>query len=196
MCYNKDQLKGYKLHFHYILNVLLRYAKDNATLRLTHLPALQQCLFWCENILTVFNLWNFFRFLKTGQKASLTDVVLGLDNISMYGNKRREIGYSYMTRELIWGGFMELLGFTLPLINYHYVKRKLRNAVTFRGKSEVAASSVGKPVITSSTKCEFCLDRPTLPHHMGCQHVFCYYCLKVSVCVAFHWARWWFNRLF
>lgn len=49
---------------------------------------------------------NFFRFLHVGKRPSLVDYVLGLDNISLYGNRRREIGYSNMTRELIWGGFM------------------------------------------------------------------------------------------
>lgn len=49
---------------------------------------------------------NYFRFLNVGKRPSLVDYALGLDNISMYGNRRREIGYNHMTRELIWGGFM------------------------------------------------------------------------------------------
>lgn len=36
----------------------------------------------------------------------------------------------------------------------------------------------GKPILNVNTKCAHCDERPTLPHHMGCAHVFCYYCLK------------------
>lgn len=49
---------------------------------------------------------NFFRFLSTGKKPSLVDWILRLDHISMHGNRRRDVGYTNMTRELIWGGFM------------------------------------------------------------------------------------------
>lgn len=35
-----------------------------------------------------------------------------------------------------------------------------------------------KPILSASTKCAYCDERPTIPYHMGCAHVFCYYCLK------------------
>lgn len=70
------------------------------------------------------------------------------------------------------------MGFTLPLVNYHYVKRKCRNAVDFvmGGKSKLDEDQ--KPVLNANTKCAYCDQRPTIPYHMGCRHVFCYYCLK------------------
>jgi len=58
---------------------------------------------------------NYFRFLKTGRKPTLVDFLLGLDYISLRNNQRRDIGYKYLTRELLWGGFM--VGFRQV---YHY----------------------------------------------------------------------------
>lgn len=104
--YDKDQLSSTKLGFHYVLTVLINYIKDNLTMRFTSSTSLQRSLEIAENIYTFLNLINLFRFLKYGQKPTVVDYILRLDHISMFGNKRRNVGYSYMTRELIWGGFI------------------------------------------------------------------------------------------
>lgn len=104
--YNKDQMTGQKYTLHFLFNVALKYIKDVATFRFTTNAKVQNAIEWSDNALVVCGLLNFFRFLNTGKHASLVDYLLGLDSISMYGNKRRDIGYSHMTRELIWGGFM------------------------------------------------------------------------------------------
>lgn len=107
ICYDKDKLfKGYKIHTHFILSIITKYIRDNITFRCTDKESLQKIVTYCENAIAIFSLLNFFRFLNGGKRPSLIDFVLGLDNISMYGNRRRELGYSHMTRELIWGGFM------------------------------------------------------------------------------------------
>lgn len=77
--------------------------------------------------------------------------------------------------------FQELLGFTLPLINYHSVKRKLRNIVSLGGSSDAGAGRALAPDLLLATRCAYCAERPTLPYHMQCSHVFCYYCLKGNV---------------
>lgn len=90
----------------------------------------------------------------------------------------------------------ELLGFTLPLINYHYVKRKFRSAVDFvSGVKSTAIDDNQIPVLTLSTVCSYCDERPTLPYHIGCAHVFCYYCVKVRVFVLFSFFNSWGQRL-
>ncbi|XP_053683111.1 peroxisome biogenesis factor 2 [Sabethes cyaneus] len=172
--YDQAQLGSGKLGFHYALTVALDYLKEMSQYRLTGWTVLQHTIRWSENCLTFLKLLNFFRFLRTGRKPSLVDYVLRLDHRSIDGAKRRTIGYSYMTRELIWAGFMELLGFTIPIINYHAVKRRLRNLLKLESGSQVAR----KIDLTVESKCVYCNERPTLPHHMGCGHVFCYYCLK------------------
>lgn len=105
--YDRDQLtNNFNIHKHFFLNVLLKYIRDNITFRFTDKQSLQKCVSMCEIFITFATMANFFRFLNVGKRPSLVDYILGLDNISMYGNRRREIGYSHMTRELIWGGFM------------------------------------------------------------------------------------------
>lgn len=76
----------------------------------------------------------------------------------------------------------ELLGYSLPLINYHYVRRKFRSVIRIAMGSynTTAQSERLKPKLTINSKCEYCNERPTLPHHMGCKHIFCYYCLQVN----------------
>lgn len=107
ICYDKAHLLSKRtLSLHFLLDVFLVYLRDNATSRFTSVQMLQRTVSFCENSIALLNVINYFRFLKVGKKPSLIDYVLNLDNISMYGNRRREIGYSHMTRELIWGGFM------------------------------------------------------------------------------------------
>lgn len=95
-----------KYTLYFIFNVVMKYLKDVAAFRFTSQSKVQSVIEWSENLLVVGSLVNFFRFLHTGKQASVVDYLLGLDSCSMYGNKRRDIGYSHMTRELVWGGFM------------------------------------------------------------------------------------------
>lgn len=195
-------MKSYNLYKHFFLNIFLKYVRDNIVYRFTEQQHLQTCVTYSENCIQIVSMLNCFRFLNVGKRPSLVDFILGLDNISMFGNRRREIGYSHMTRELIWSGFMviirdkhfqfncifansstfflqELLGFTLPLINYHYVKRKYRNILKSMMPASLSSKQAPeKPKFDINTTCAYCDKRPTLPYHMGCRHVFCYYCLK------------------
>ncbi|XP_035788624.1 peroxisome biogenesis factor 2-like [Anopheles albimanus] len=173
--YEREQLPPMKLTFHYLLTNLLPYVKECTQFRLTGWPLVQRVIQITENMLVLFNLINFFKFLKSGSRPSLVDCVLRISHRSLDGAKRRTIGYSYMTRELIWAGFMEFLGFTIPFINYHSLKRKLRNALRLETGSVQPTERIK---LSTESRCAFCNERVILPHFMGCSHVFCYYCLK------------------
>uniref|UniRef100_A0A182LWA1 RING-type E3 ubiquitin transferase (cysteine targeting) n=1 Tax=Anopheles culicifacies TaxID=139723 RepID=A0A182LWA1_9DIPT len=172
--YEKDQLPVEKLAFHYFLTTILPYAKENCHFRLTSWSRLQKLIQLAENALVLFNLVNFFKFLRTGARPTLVDCLLRINHRSLDGAKRRNIGYSYMTRELVWAGFMELLGFTIPFVNYHALKRKIRNVL----RLESTHRQNERVELNADTKCAYCSERVILPHHMGCRHVFCYICLK------------------
>uniref|UniRef100_A0A182QNH2 RING-type E3 ubiquitin transferase (cysteine targeting) n=1 Tax=Anopheles farauti TaxID=69004 RepID=A0A182QNH2_9DIPT len=174
IAYERDQLPARKLALHYVLTTVLPYAKENCQYRLTGWSRLQKLVQFVENALVLFNLVNFFKFLRSGTRPSLVDCVLRINYRSLDGAKRRNIGYSYMTRELVWAGFMELLGFTIPFVNYHALKRKLRNML----RLETTHRQAERVELNVDTKCAYCNERVILPHHMGCQHVFCYLCLK------------------
>lgn len=175
LSYDKESLTLSRLSLHFALTVVPLYLKSNAENRFINKEWLQKAVNVGEHIAIALSIINFFRFLKTGKKPSLVDFFLGLDIITLRSNQRN-VGYKYMTRELIWGGFMELIGLVLPLINVHKVQRIFKNAL----KGEVLSGThFVTPRLTAMTMCAYCGDRPTLPHHMGCcGEVFCYYCIQ------------------
>lgn len=90
---------------HYIASVGLRYIKDVSLMRFTNQLQLQKSLAWIECIIRICSLLNFFRFMKKGNYPNLIDLCLSLNFVSS-STKTRNIGYAYMSRELIWAGFM------------------------------------------------------------------------------------------
>lgn len=179
--YNPDQLKSVKLVLHYVLTILIKYCNDLMGHRCTENEKIQKILMYSERILNVLHFANLFRFLKTGRMPTIVDYILGLNYIAAVENQKRNIGFYYMTRELFWEGLIELVGITVPLINYHALRRKFsrfmsntRHITDFREDVEVV-------VVSRTTTCAFCEERPTIPSHFGCGHVFCHYCLKVIV---------------
>ncbi|KAH8339070.1 hypothetical protein KR074_002045 [Drosophila pseudoananassae] len=188
LAYDAEKLTVSRLVLHFALTVLPGYIKSWEERRLTRrVEWFSQMISWAENSALVLNILNYFRFLKTGRKPTLIDFLLGLDYISLRNNQRRDIGYMYLTRELLWGGFMEILGLVLPIINFRKLQRLLKTW-TFGGlsgkKLETGSSSKAEllsPKMTVDTTCTFCGERPTLPHHMGCGHIYCYYCLSANI---------------
>ncbi|CRL02981.1 CLUMA_CG016383, isoform A [Clunio marinus] len=177
--YQKDQLTRKKLLFHYISTILSSYLKDVSHLRLTNHLEVQKIIAWIECSTRMLTIINFFRFLKIGVYPSLVDYCLGWKHTAKSGTRMRNVGYDYMNRELIWTGFLEFLTVTLPLVNFHSMRRKITNAL----KPSVTQqhSKKQEPAMNINTKCAICLQRPSLPHHINCGHIFCYYCLKGSV---------------
>jgi peroxin-2 len=76
--------------------------------------------------------------------------------------------------------FQELLSVTIPLINFHAMKRKI-GGILKPTKAVQSQQFAEEPIINVNTKCAICLQRPSLPHHIKCVHVFCYFCLKSNV---------------
>lgn len=129
-----------------------------------------------ETLYLVAKVWIFFRFCRNGQRPTLTDKILDLD--LKCTEMKRTVSYHFMNRELIWNGFMEFLTYIIPLVNW----TKLKNA--FRQSRQCPIedlSADSKVVFSTKTQCSYCNERPTLPHSLGCGHVYCYYCLMGSL---------------
>lgn len=176
--YDNEEITKCKLIGNYTLTIVMQYLRDNATFRLTNSLLIQKLVTYAENLISILFVVNFFRFLGTGKYPSISDYVLGLDHVTLFGNRRRNVGYAHMTRELIWGGFMELLGCTVPLINYRTLSRRLKNFWIYKEK-DAELLKIDYARLTVDSMCSCCHERPLLPHQMGCPHIFCYYCLKV-----------------
>ncbi|SPP85297.1 peroxisome biogenesis factor 2 [Drosophila guanche] len=186
LAYDAEKLTVSRLVLHFALTVLPGYVKSWEERRLSRrVEWFSQAITWAENSALVLNILNYFRFLKTGRKPTLIDYFLGLDYISLRNNQRRDIGYKYLTRELLWGGFMEILGLVLPIINFRKLQRLLKSWTSgqhFSGKRrEMDTKEILAPKMMVGTTCTYCGERPTLPHHMGCGHIYCYYCLSANV---------------
>nr|CAI5817233.1 unnamed protein product [Callosobruchus analis] len=135
---------------------------------------------------TIFNIYvilklleyvNLSMFLRSGEKPLLIDRLLGLKQVYATENAQRQFDSKYLARELLWNGFIEILIYILPLINYHKMKRLLRNWNCLHKKPKRCSE---ERIMTVQTKCTYCGENPTSPYHMGCAHIFCYYCLKAN----------------
>ncbi|XP_063697928.1 peroxisome biogenesis factor 2 [Culicoides brevitarsis] len=132
----------------------------------------EKLLYWTENCYLFFKLWIFFRFCQDGKRPTVTDNLCGIDLSSK--DIRRTISYGYMNRELLWNGFFEFLLHALPMINFHVIKNTFRK---FMWRGKVNETEEIEPEFDVDTVCVYCEERPSLPHHFGCGHIYCYYCV-------------------
>lgn len=158
---------------HYLIYVLvpqLYKMKSEGTISLGE-STFERFLYALETIFLATKIWIFFRFCHNGQRPTITDNVLGIDLHST--EMKRTVSYRFMNRELIWNGFMEFLTYTIPLLNWTKIKNQLRRPFQSTAKERTAV----EPKFDFKTLCSFCQERPTMPHHFGCGHIYCYYCL-------------------
>lgn len=109
LAYDNEKLTSTRLCLHFALTILPQYIKSLEERHISpyrRIEWLKKAIEWGENAALILSVLNFFRFLKTGRRPTLIDFLLGLDYISLRNNQRRDIGYKYLTRELLWGGFM------------------------------------------------------------------------------------------
>jgi peroxin-2 len=66
---------------------------------------------------------------------------------------------------------------TVPLINFYSLKRYVLHLLR-PSKLSDQHSNLIEITMDIYTKCAICNQRPLLPHHKNCRHVFCYYCLR------------------
>ncbi|XP_047361205.1 peroxisome biogenesis factor 2 [Vespa velutina] len=132
---------------------------------------------WIISLVHLLELINLISFLHRGTQPLLIERLLNISSVSVNQHKPRTIGYSYMTRELLWHGLMELFTLGIPMLNYHYLKQKIRRFWYHNKKDGIKKTF---PIMNESTVCAYCKEKPILPTHAGCEHVFCYYCLGAN----------------
>ncbi|XP_066595096.1 peroxisome biogenesis factor 2-like isoform X2 [Prorops nasuta] len=151
---------------------------DNRTVTSTELLEKVKLYFrWISMATSLLELINLLNFLHRGNQPQLIEKLLGISSQSTIPHKPRDIGYSYMARELLWHGLAELFTIGLPMINFHSLKQFMLSVFLSRRKSRVIKLF---PLMELSTKCTYCNDNPILPTYAECGHIFCYYCLKAN----------------
>ncbi|KAL0266450.1 UNVERIFIED_CONTAM: hypothetical protein PYX00_008983 [Menopon gallinae] len=164
-----------------VLNYIIPYMKnkyDNAVLKWNNENSnnLKKLVDKLEVTVKICQFLNLMVFLKEGTYPKLVDRLLGIKMIPKT-KLNRNVGYSYMTRELLWHGFMEFFMFVAPLINYQYLKRKIHNVFSIKQNKNTVAESV---VYQLGSVCSICKELPIYPCRisMYCGHIACYYCVK------------------
>ncbi|KAK0078704.1 hypothetical protein PV325_002175 [Microctonus aethiopoides] len=127
-----------------------------------------------SNVMHLLSFINLLMFLHRGIQPTILERILNISSQSVTTSKPRNIGYSYITRELLWHGLVELFTIGLPMINFHYLKRYL---FKFWSKPNKIIKNSITPTLTIHTKCPYCNESPVLPRHSGCSHIYCYYCM-------------------
>ncbi|XP_066602439.1 peroxisome biogenesis factor 2-like [Prorops nasuta] len=158
--------------------IRLKLTDDNRTVTSTELLEKVKLYFrWISMATSLLELINLLNFLHRGNQPQLIEKLLGISSQSTIPHKPRDIGYSYMARELLWHGLAELFTIGLPMINFHSLKQFMLSVFLSRRKSRVIKLF---PLMELSTKCTYCNDNPILPTYAECGHIFCYYCLKAN----------------
>nr|XP_031848870.1 peroxisome biogenesis factor 2 [Nomia melanderi]XP_031848871.1 peroxisome biogenesis factor 2 [Nomia melanderi] len=168
-----ENLNRAKSVLYLILTVVPAYARD----RLDDTGGngrLRGCLDRIASAAKLLEFINLLVFLNRGTQPRVVEFLLGIRSRSTTTHKPRNIGYSYMTRELLWHGLMELFTIGLPMINLHYWKHAVKRLVSRGSRTSVLHSS---PRMDAASRCAYCNETPIMPMHAGCEHLFCYYCL-------------------
>ncbi|XP_037135842.1 peroxisome biogenesis factor 2 [Syngnathus acus] len=137
--------------------------------------ALRNSLTIISGVARLASLINFLVFLRKGHHPVLAERMIGTKVVFSKPNVTRDVTYQYMNRELLWHGFAEFLIFLLPLINTSKLKASIYSMV-LGGDRSSGDGAGGKEMAWQ--ECALCGEWPTMPHTLGCPHVFCYYCIK------------------
>lgn len=132
------------------------------------------------SLLSILKLVNFLWFLNTGLRPHIRDRLLFLNQeYCASEGVFSKPDSKFFIRELLWNCLNDFLISFLPLMNIHNIKYRLHNMFSPKMEQSIPIKPTNQKLhLKSDFKCSFCNQEPTLPHHMGCLHIFCYYCLK------------------
>ncbi|KAG6446354.1 hypothetical protein O3G_MSEX004419 [Manduca sexta] len=179
--YKTDYFSKSKLYWYYGFTVGLRYLKERAIYSFTSNTNVQNIVHKLETFQLIADIVNFLRFIQSGKHPILVDFILGLELQADQLTREDLTDFSW-TRELLWHNFIELIGTGISLMNIFGLRSKLSSVLKYVWWRKHVRSSgqSGTPHMSLSTVCACCSNAPVLPYSMGCSHIFCYYCLKVS----------------
>lgn len=123
------------------------------------------------NLWKILSLINFCVFLQKSMFPTVAERILRIRPVHSTQQEIRLPQYDGISRELLWHGLSEFLGFTLPLINIFRTKNYLQRVWFSLNENNRSKYRL------KNDNCLICDDIPNFPHSMGCAHIFCYYCI-------------------
>ncbi|XP_013187749.1 peroxisome biogenesis factor 2 [Amyelois transitella] len=179
--YKPENISTSKMYWYYGYKIGLNYVKDRCLYSWTSNTRIQNVIHKMETFQLVGDILNFLRFIQSGKYPMLIDFILGLELTADKLTREDLTDFSW-TRELLWHNFIELMGTAISLMNMIGLRSKLSTVLKYvwwRKHTKSSATS-SQAVMTHSTVCACCSNKPVLPYTMGCSHIFCYYCLMAN----------------
>jgi len=133
-------------------------------------------------------------FLRQGFYPSLPLLMLNIKPVSTI-KESRSVGYSYMSRELLWSTFTDLLMFLVPLVNASRLRillgQKIHLYMASRRSQQGAAPSPSYQALDTNIgvwECGQCAVSPVIPTRPSCcGHLYCHSCIHaIERCVVCH----------
>ncbi|XP_026739703.1 peroxisome biogenesis factor 2 [Trichoplusia ni] len=181
LSYKADNFSRSKLYWYYGYTIGLKYLKDRAIYSFTSNTKVQNIVSKLETFQLMGDIFSFCRFIQTGKYPMFIDLLLGL-RLTAEKLTREDLTDFSWTRELLWHNLIELIGTTIAIINIFGLRRKLTSVLKYAWwRKHVKSNAVSTaPVMSLQTVCVCCNNKPVLPHTMGCNHIFCYYCIVAN----------------
>mmetsp|Transcript_22942 Transcript_22942/g.29956 ORF Transcript_22942/g.29956 Transcript_22942/m.29956 type:complete len:331 (-) Transcript_22942:196-1188(-) len=128
---------------------------------------------------------NTLLFLRSGKYPTFLDRLLGMRMVyAQMSTSPRAINFQFMSRQLLWEYFANLLVFLAPLVDWDRIRQKLRSALQRQRRLISQGRGPTPPTarnITNSISCVACNREPAqTPYIASCRHTFCYYCLRTG----------------
>ncbi|XP_074598640.1 peroxisome biogenesis factor 2-like [Brevipalpus obovatus] len=130
-----------------------------------------------EELFKVLEFANFLVFLHKGSYPNLISRVLRLGCDLSPGKKRIQVDVSLTNRNMLWNIMSEILSSFLQLSDHRKVRAILRRSITY-GLFSTKPTSQSSREEKDYQVCGISEDWPCIPHHIGCRHVFCYFCIQ------------------
>lgn len=132
--------------------------------------------YFLEDAFKIGELLNFLIFLQKGCYPHLMYRLLFLDCDLIEGKKRISLDSYYVNRNLMWTSISEILSYLIQIVDFNRIGLIIRQKVI----SKLAPSNLSSEKNRESRDyriCAICDEWPNNPHHIGCKHIFCYFCI-------------------
>lgn len=145
-----------------------------------HIICVEKLLSWLQTFSQFLTLLNFIQFLKTGDHLNLLERLLQLNHVYSRKPTPRYIDYKNKRREMVWENITETILCLMPFINF-------RKIINIANKAALKITNVQTKKTDKENidlTCTVCRELSTNPHCGECGHVYCYYCIQLSLSSA------------
>ena len=128
----------------------------------------------------LFNFINFLLFLRTGRYLNFWYRLFRIEpQFADSAPALNQATYEFMNRELVWSTAIDFLTFIIPIVDLNRSWTKFKSL--FVNEQSFRLNALDRPIRRDQrhyARCALCDECPIDPHEIGCEHVYCYYCVS------------------